>query len=185
MMFLDDMVVNIPILEGKESSMYCACPTMESIINSDILLYGTECTVDLVLSLSVLIFCSDVGLCSPADCVCSVDVTRSASILLDSLSAWYSFTWKTLLVYRATMACGLFRISFLPRPRHRLISLYFTFSVIVVKYGFPLMKQKSIWSGSSGWWFRIYALIGMHYLNPIFLGFFLTISPFKIAVAGP
>ena len=61
MMFLSDVVVDIPVLEGKSFSMDCACPTMESIINSGIFLYGTECTVDLVLSLSVLLFRSYVG----------------------------------------------------------------------------------------------------------------------------
>ena len=37
-----------------------ACSYMESIITSVIFLYGTECTVDLVLSLSILIFRSDI-----------------------------------------------------------------------------------------------------------------------------
>ena len=62
------------------------CPTMESIINSGIFMYGTECTVELVLSLSVLVFHSDVGLCSRDACVCSVDGTISDSIFLNSLS---------------------------------------------------------------------------------------------------
>ena len=87
-MILADVVVNIPVLEGKAFSMDCACPNMESIVNSGILLYGTDCTVDMVLSLSVLMFCSDVGACSSAAYVCSVDGTRSDSIFLNSFSAW-------------------------------------------------------------------------------------------------
>ena len=87
MMFLDDIVVDIPILEGRSFSMDCACSSMESIIISVIFLYGTECNVDLVLSLSVLIFHYDVGSCSPAAYVFIVDVTKSASILFNSLSA--------------------------------------------------------------------------------------------------
>ena len=87
MTFLSDMVFNITVLERKSFSMDCACPTMESIINSGIFLYGTKCTVDLVLSLSVVMFCSDVSLCSPAACVCCVDGTISDSIFLNSLSA--------------------------------------------------------------------------------------------------
>ena len=83
MIFLADMVVNIPILEGKPFIVYFACSNMESIINSGILLYGTECTVDLVLSLSALMFRSDFCLCSPVACVYSVDGTRSASIFLN------------------------------------------------------------------------------------------------------
>ena len=83
MMFIAEMLVDIPVLEGKVFSMDCACPIMESIINSGIFLYGTECTIDLVLSLSVLIFRSDVGLCSPDDCVCSVDGNRYYSIILN------------------------------------------------------------------------------------------------------
>ena len=60
---------------------------MESIINSRIFLYGTKCTVDLVLSLRVLMFHSDVGPCSPAACVCSVDGNRSASTYFNALSS--------------------------------------------------------------------------------------------------
>ena len=55
--------------------------------------------------------------------VCSVDITRSSSILLNSLSAWYSFTWKPLLVFQATMDCSLFVISFLTLLRHWIIVL--------------------------------------------------------------
>ena len=80
------MVVDINVLESKAFSMYCACSTMESIIISVIFLYGTNFTVDLVLSLSVMVFCSDVGLCSPAAGVCSVYGTRSTYILLKQLS---------------------------------------------------------------------------------------------------
>ena len=83
MMFIAEMLVDIPVLEGKVFIMDCACPIMESIINSGIFLYGTECTIELVLSLSVLIFLSYVGLCSPADCVFSVDGTRSYYIFLN------------------------------------------------------------------------------------------------------
>ena len=89
MVFMAEMVAEIPVLEGKSFSMDCACYAMESIIISGIFLYGDECTVDLVLSLRVLVFFSDVGSWSPADCVCSVDVTRSTYIFLNSLSAWY------------------------------------------------------------------------------------------------
>ena len=81
------MVVNIPVLKGKTLSMDCACCTMETIIDSGIFLYGTECALDLVLSLSVLMFYSDVGSFSPASCVCSVYGTGYASIFLNSLSA--------------------------------------------------------------------------------------------------
>ena len=87
MMFLANIVVDIPVLKGKTLSMDCACPNMESIINSAIFLYGTKCTIELILSLSVLMFRSDVGLCSPAACMCSFYGTISASILLNSLSA--------------------------------------------------------------------------------------------------
>ena len=66
--------------------MECAYSAMESIIISGILLYGTECTVYQVLSLSVLMFHSNVGSCSPASYVCSVDDSRSAYIFLNSLS---------------------------------------------------------------------------------------------------
>ena len=83
MIFLADTVVNIPVLEGKSFIMDYDCPNMESIINSVIFLYGTKCTVVLVLSLSVLMFRSTVGPCSPATYVCSVDSTISASILLN------------------------------------------------------------------------------------------------------
>ena len=54
MMFLAEMVAHIPVLEEKAFSMDCACPTMETIINSGIFLYGIECTIDLVLYLRVL-----------------------------------------------------------------------------------------------------------------------------------
>ena len=84
-MFLADIKFNIPVLEGKAFSIDCACPTMESILNSDIFLYGTECTVDLVLSLRILMFHFDVGSFSPADCLCNVDGTRSDSIFFNSL----------------------------------------------------------------------------------------------------
>ena len=87
MIFLADMVVDITVSEGKAFSMDCTCSDMESIIISSILLYGTECTVDMVLSLSVLVFRSDVGLCLPAAYVCSVDGTRYVSIFMNSLSA--------------------------------------------------------------------------------------------------
>ena len=83
MMFLAVMMVNIPVLEGKSFIMHCACPNMESIIIIEIFLYGNKCTIDLVLSLGVLMFRSVVGSCSPADYVCSVDGTRSASIFLN------------------------------------------------------------------------------------------------------
>ena len=83
MRFLADTMVDIPVLEGKSSIMDCACPTVESIINNGIFLYGTKFTIDLVLSLSVLMFRSDVGLFSSAACVCSVDGTRSGSIFLN------------------------------------------------------------------------------------------------------
>ena len=86
---------------------------MESIIISIIFMHGNECTVDLVLSLRILMFRYDVGPWSPAACVGSVDGTRYAYIFLNSLSAWYSFLWKPLLVWRSTtMAWSLFRISF-------------------------------------------------------------------------
>ena len=74
-MFLSYMVVNIPVLEVKSFSMDFACPNMESIINSGIFLYGTNCTVDLVLPLSVLMFLSDIGSCSSAACVFCFDGT--------------------------------------------------------------------------------------------------------------
>ena len=86
-MFLADMVVSITVLEVKAFSMDFTCLTMESIINSGIFLYGIKCTVDLVLSLIVLMFCSNVGSCSPSACVCNVDGTISDSILLNSFSA--------------------------------------------------------------------------------------------------
>ena len=175
------MVINIPVLEGKVFSMDWTCSTMDSIINIVIFLYGTKCTVDLFLYLSVLIFLSDVCLCS----LSSVYGTRSSSIAFNSLSTWYSFPWKPLLVCRVTMACILFSISILPWPCHHLIVLQFTFPVILVKHGWPLMKQKSICSGISGWCFRIYFWMGMRYLNSICLGLFLTISPFKMQVAVP
>ena len=182
MIFLDDMVVDIPVLEGKSLITHCACLIMESIVNSSIFLYSTECTVDLILSLWVMMFHPDVGLCSPDSCVCTLDGTRSAYIFLNSFSAWYSFTWKLLFVCGVTMACSLFRISFLTRPKHRLIVLYFTFPVIVVKYGCLLMKQKSIWSVNSGWCFKISDWMGICFLDSICLGFFLIIISFKIAV---
>ena len=83
MIFLADMVVNINVLEGKSFSIDCACNTLESILNSGIFLYFAECTIDLVLSLRVLLFRSDVCLCSMAACVYSVDVNRYAFILLN------------------------------------------------------------------------------------------------------
>ena len=83
MIFLADMMVDIPVLEGKSFIMDFACPSMDSIINSGIFLYGNECTIDLVLSLSVRMFCSNVGSCSPATCVCTVDGIRYASIFLN------------------------------------------------------------------------------------------------------
>ena len=83
MMFLANIVVGIPVLEGKPFIMDFACPTMESITNSGIFLYVIKCTVELVISLSVLMFRSDVGLCSSAACVCSLDGTRFASIFLN------------------------------------------------------------------------------------------------------
>ena len=67
--------------------MDCACYAMESILIGAIFLYGNECTFDLVISLSVLMFRSNVGLCLPDAFVYSVDVTRYSSILLNSLSA--------------------------------------------------------------------------------------------------
>ena len=73
MMFLADMVVDIPVLEGKAFSIYFSCSSMESIIVSGIFLYGTECTVDLVLYLKILIFRCNIDLCSPAAFVCSLD----------------------------------------------------------------------------------------------------------------
>ena len=79
MKFLADRVVDISVLEGKSFSMDCACFAIRSIISNGIFLYGTECTVDLVLSLSVLIFCSVVVSCSHAACVCKVDVIGYAS----------------------------------------------------------------------------------------------------------
>ena len=82
MMFLADVVVDIPVLEGKTFRMDCACSTIESIIISGIFLYGTKYNVDLI----IVIFRSDVGSCSHSACVCSVDGNRSASILLNSLS---------------------------------------------------------------------------------------------------
>ena len=85
-MFLADMVVGIPVLEEKAFRMDFACLTMYSIIKSGILMYDTECNVDLVLSLSALMFHFNAGLCSPASCACSVYVTRSDSIFLNSLS---------------------------------------------------------------------------------------------------
>ena len=98
-------------------------------------------------------------------CVCSLDGTISGSIFLNSLSAWYSFTWKPFLVRRSNMDFSLFRIYFLPRPRHRMIFLWCTFLVIVVKYGCLLLKQNSIWSGSSGYCFRISDWMGIRCLN--------------------
>ena len=177
MMILSDMVVDIPVLEGKAFSMDFACHTMESIINSGIFFYDIECILDLVLSFSVLMFCSNVGLCSPAACVCSVDGTRSAFIFFNSLYAWYPST--------SPISYSFFSISFLSQPRHQMTVLYLTFLVIVVKYGCLLMKQKFILSGSYGWCFRISSWMGMIFLNSTCLGFFLTISPFKITVAGP
>ena len=59
MMFLDDMVVDIPVLGVKEFRMDYACSAMDSIVISGIFLYGSKCTVDLVLSLSILMFRSD------------------------------------------------------------------------------------------------------------------------------
>ena len=50
------MVVDVPVLEVKAFISYCACLTMDSIINSGIFLYGIECTVDLILPLSVMMF---------------------------------------------------------------------------------------------------------------------------------
>ena len=82
MTFLADRVVDISVLERKSFSMDCACSDIGSIISNGIFLYGTECTVDLVLSLGVLIFCSIVVSCSHAACVCRVDVIRYDSIFL-------------------------------------------------------------------------------------------------------
>ena len=86
MTFHADVVFDIPVLGGKQFSMDCACPNMESIINSGIFMYGTECTVELVLSSIALMFHYNVGLCSPASCLCSVYGTRSDSIFLNSFS---------------------------------------------------------------------------------------------------
>ena len=77
------MVVDITVLEGKAFKMDCAWYTMESIIIIVIFLYGTECTADMFLSSSVLMFLSDVGSCSPASYMCSVNGTRSASNFLN------------------------------------------------------------------------------------------------------
>ena len=60
MIFIAYMVVDISVLEEKASIVNFACSDMESIIASGIFLYGTECTVDLVLSLIVLMICSGV-----------------------------------------------------------------------------------------------------------------------------
>ena len=87
MMFIANMVVNIPVLKGKPFSMDCACTTMDPIINIRNFLYGTKCNVDLILSLSALMFLYNDGLCSPSAYVCSVDGTRSDSTFLNSLSA--------------------------------------------------------------------------------------------------
>ena len=85
MIFLADMVVDIHVYEGKVFIIYCSCSAMESIIINGIFLYGTHFTVDLVQYLSVLMFHSNIGSCSPDAFVCSVDGTRSSSILLHSL----------------------------------------------------------------------------------------------------
>ena len=82
MTFLADRVVDISVLEGKSFSMDCACSAIGSIISNSIFIYGTEFTVDLVLSLSVLIFCSIVVSCSHAAFVCRVDVIIYATIFL-------------------------------------------------------------------------------------------------------
>ena len=98
MKFLADRVVDIPVLEGKLFSMDCACFAIRSIISNGIFLYGTECTVDLVLFLSVLVFCSAVGSCSPDSCECRVDGIIYASIFFNSLSSCCSFISKPLFV---------------------------------------------------------------------------------------
>ena len=87
MIFSAAMAVDIPIFKGKTLSMNCACSKIYSIIISGIFLYGAERTVYLVLSLSVLMFRSDIGSCSPAACVYTVYDTRSSSIFLNLLSA--------------------------------------------------------------------------------------------------
>ena len=80
------MVVYISVLEGKVFIIDFDYSTMESIIISEIFQYVTKCTVDLVISLSVMMFISNAGPCSHASCVCSADVTISDSILFNLLS---------------------------------------------------------------------------------------------------
>ena len=73
MIFLADRMVYIPVLEGKAFSMDFYCSSIDSIISNIIFLFGTDFRVDLVLYLSVLIFRSDVGSCSPAASACRFD----------------------------------------------------------------------------------------------------------------
>ena len=55
------MVLDINVLEVKSLSIDCACYIIESIIMSGIFVYGTECNIELVLCLIVLMLDSDVG----------------------------------------------------------------------------------------------------------------------------
>ena len=121
MIFFDDKMVDIPVLEGKSLSVDSNCSAIAPIISNGIFLYVTELTVDLVVSLSVLILLSAVGSCSPATCECMVDGIRYASIFLNSLSVWYSFILKPLLVCWETTDWNIFSISFLPQLRNLLV----------------------------------------------------------------
>ena len=80
-------MVEIPILEGKSFIIDYAGYDIASIISNISFLYCTECAVDLVLSLSLLIFRFFVVSCSCFACVCRIDGIIYASIFLSSLSA--------------------------------------------------------------------------------------------------
>ena len=76
-------MVDIPVLKVKEFIIDFTCSAIESIISNSIFLYRIKCTVDLVLYLSVLIFRSAVGSCSPSACVCRLYGIIPASIFLN------------------------------------------------------------------------------------------------------